>query len=235
LINALRTTFIPQNNKREYYITNGVDKDFQQSVFRAVKNMENFSSKSHKAVSKLQNVIILKNSDSFIPDSFSKTRNKLQTLAQDAYGFVSKSDNAIVINENNHLRKDCSFEGSLSEQASDTLTHEVGHLMDEEFSTSDSFKNAYLKDLKNIEKLQKEKQDILGENIDEMISYFKHYMEGVDFSDGIDEKDITREGLRENFAECFSTIADSSPSKVNSIFSSLFPNTMKETYRFVIQ
>ena len=228
-------TIKTRQGNTNYYITNGVKKDFQESIFESMNNLKNFSDKTKKAVSKIENVIILKDSDSAISGEFSSTKEKLDKYAKDAYGFVSRKDKAILINEHNHQRKDVSLEGDYADQAADTVTHEIGHLIDEELSTTDTFKNAYLKDLKNIENmLNAGVTEIGGHNLKEMLVYLKHYMEGADFSDGIDEKDITREGLRENFAECFSTIADNSPSEINNIYASLFQNTMKATYNFVI-
>jgi len=235
LLSISSETIKARQGNTNYYITNGVDRDFQESVFNSMNNLNNFSDKTRNAVSKIDNVIILKDSDSAISDEFSNTKEKLDKYATDAYGFVSRKDKAIVINEHNHQRKDVSLEGSYADQAADTVTHEIGHLIDEELSTTDTFKNAYLKDLKNIENmLNAGVTEIGGHDLRQMLVYLKHYMEGVDFSDGIDEKDITREGLRENFAECFSTIADTSPSEINGIYAALFPNTMQTTYNFVI-
>ena len=59
--------------------------------------------------------------------------------------------------------------------------------------------------------------------------YFKHYIEGVDFTDGISSKDITRRGARENFAESYSTIFDENPSEVNGIYASIFSNSRADT------
>ena len=228
------TVKIEKGNKN-FFVSNGVSDDFQKSVFESIENLSNFSDKTRQAVSKIDNVLILENSDSYIGDEFTKTKDKLDKYAVDAYGFVSRPDKTIVINEQNHNRKDVSLEGSHSDQAADTVTHEIGHLIDENLSTTDTFKNAYLTDLKNIEKMLKAGvTEIGGHNLKEMLVYLKHYMEGADFSDGINENDITREGLRENFAECFSTIVDIKPSKINDIYAALFPHTMKATYDFVI-
>ena len=170
-----------------------------------------------------------------MPEEFKKTETKFHKYAEDAYGFVSKADNAIVLVEKNHGRKNAALEGTIAEQAEDTFTHETGHLIDDEYSTTDAFKQAYLRDLKNIDGLLDDPNSkICGEDTLEMVNYLHHYMEGVNFQDGIDESDITREGLRENFAECFSTLADSHPTKINEIYAALFPNTMKTTLEFVI-
>ena len=58
------------------------------------------------------------------------------------------------------------------------------------------------------------------------LTYFKHYLEGTNFSDGIDEKDVTARGARENYAEAFSIINDSNDNQSNEIFKELFPNTV---------
>lgn len=215
-------------------VADSVSRNFSDNVLKTLENLSAFSSKTKKALSGLENIFILKNSDSPISDEFIRTRKKLQEYASDAYGFVCKPDKAIVINEGNHKRKDVSLEGSIETQASDTLSHEIGHLIDEEYSTSEEFKQAYLSDLEDIEERLNDKENKNLKNLQEMLFYLKHYMEGVDFSDGIDENDITREGLRENFAECFSTIVDKNPSEINGIFASLFPRTMKQTLNFVI-
>ena len=67
-----------------------------------------------------------------------------------------------------------------------------------------------------------------------MLYYLRHYVDGVNFEDGISEEDITRTGLRENFAECFSTIVDEHPSEINSIYSELFKNTMEQTRKLIV-
>ncbi len=235
MIDSLSYKTQPYVGSINFYVANGVDNGFKNSISDGIEAISNFSLKSKRALSELENVIILKNSASYIPDSFSKTKAKLDNCASDAYGFVSKNDKAIVINEDNHQRKDISLEGDIASQASDTLAHEIGHLIDEEYSTSLAFQNAYLEDLKNIEKkLSKDDEKIGNYSFKQMVEYLKHYMEGADFSDGIDEKDITREGLRENFAECFSVLADNNPSEINDIYASLFPNTMRETLSFMI-
>ncbi len=236
MINSIPTYEIPSTNGNiSYYVADGVDGSFENSIFNGINSVKNFSEKSKNAVSKLENIIVLNNSNSYIPEIFAKTKAKLDKYASDAYGFVSKQDKAIVINKQNHQRKDVSLEGDVTCQAQDTISHEIGHLIDEEYSTSEKFQRAYLKDLENIEeKLSNNEEKVGNRNLKEMLEYLKHYMEGADFSDGIDEKDITREGLRENFAECFSTLVDKNPSEINSIYASLFPNTMKETLNFVI-
>lgn len=216
------------------YVAGGVDNKFKNNVLGTLQSLSGFSSKTQRALSGVKNVIILKNSESPVPEEFQHTRQKLEKHAGDAYGFVCKSDSAIVINEQNHQRKDASLEGNIETQASDTLSHEVGHLIDEEYSTSKKFQQAYLADLKDIEKKLHDEEQSGSNGLGKMVSYLKHYMEGVDFSDGIDENDISREGLRENFAECFSTIADEHPSEINSIFASLFPRSMEQTLNFVI-
>ncbi len=235
-VNNITTTNYTSTPKlHNYYVASGVDKKFSDSISETLDYLGNFSDKTKDAVSELENVIISKNSESEIPEGFDKTEYKLHKYAEDAFGFVSKPDNAIVIIKNNHKRKIKELEGDINTQGADTVTHEVGHLLDNNFSTGEKFKNAYLKDLQNIaEQLKCEDAKICDTNLKEMVVYLKHYMEGVNFEDGIDESDITREGLRENFAECFSTIADLTPTKINEIYSALFPNTMEATREFVI-
>ncbi len=217
------------------YTANGVSGEFKSSVINTVEKMENYSPASKAAVDKLKNIIILKDTNSEIPKQFPQTNEKFHTYASDAYGFVSKSDNAIVLIEDNHKRKNAVLEGNTASQGADTFTHETGHLIDKELSTTEIFKSAYLKDLKNLEFALKEgNSTVYGENLQEMVNYLHHYIEGVNFEDGIDESDISREGLRENFAECFSTMSDSSPSKINLIFSALFPNTMNAAKKLTL-
>ncbi len=219
---------------KQSYVAEGVDTEFANSIFNSYENMRQYSPKVLQALAKIDNIIILKDKNSEIPDEFSKTNEKFQNCALDAFGFISRRDKAIVVVEDNHERKNAELEGSVLLQGEDTVTHEVGHLVDNELSSTDTFKQAYLADLKNIySMLQQDDAKVCGENVKEMMAYLKHYVEGVNFEDGIDESDITREGLRENFAECFSTIVDSNPAKINEIYSSLFPNTMKTTKEFI--
>ncbi|MBQ9246788.1 hypothetical protein IJ182_11050 [bacterium] len=223
-----------QISEQRAYIAAGVSEEFEKNIFQSIENLTKFSSASNQAISNFDNVIILKNADSDMPDSFTRTQEKLDKYARDAFGFVSKSERAIVLVEDNHKRKNTRLEGDVVSQGGDTITHEIGHLLDKEYSTTNEFKEAYLQDLKAIHSmLQDENAEVCGENLEEMIVYLKHYIEGVNFEDGIDETDITREGLRENFAECFSTLADSNPTKINEIYSTLFPHTMEVTRQFV--
>ena len=228
------STVLTPNGSVNFYAAEGVDKKFRENICETLQKLSIFSPSVQNALTNLENIIILKDSASYIPENFSATKTKLNQYASDAYGFVSKPDSAIVINEQNHQRKDVLLEGNVQTQASDTLSHEIGHLIDKEYSKSQSFQQAYLQDLKDIEEKLNKNRQVKSRDLKEMLVYLKHYMEGVDFSDGIDEKDITKEGLRENFAECFSTIVDENPSEINDIFVSLFPHTMKQTLDFVI-
>lgn len=233
--NFLLTSPISSKNCNiNVYVADGVDNKFKENTCDALKKISCFSPKAQRAVSHLKNVIVLKDSMSAVPAKFARTQHKLNKHGTDAYGFVCKPDRAIVINEHNHQRKDVALEGSIETQASDTLSHEIGHLLDKGHSSNPRFVNAYLKDLKNIEEKLKNGEKVHSRDVKDMVVYLKHYMEGVDFSDGIDRRDISREGLRENFAECFSTIVDENPSEINEIFKEMFPNTMKQTLNFVI-
>ena len=217
------------------YSSADVNSDFESSVFSCVDNLKSFSDTTKKALSNYDSIIILKNKKSDIPDDFSATEKKFVNYASDSYGFVSHNDKAIVIVEENHHRKDTRLEGNIIDQAADTFAHELGHVIDKELSTSAAFKNAYLRDLENIYILLDDPDTLIeGEKLRESLFYLKHYVDGVNFEDGISEEDITRTGLRENFAECFSTIVDMSPSKINKIFSTLFPNTMAQTMAFIV-
>ena len=150
--------------------------------------------------------------------------------AKDAYGFYSKKAKTFVFIESNHARKDKNLEGSVSEQGADTLTHEFGHLVGNKNSESQEFRSAYLADLKEIEaKLKENPNQKIGDSdmtYKEALVYFDHYIEGTDFSDGIDEKDVTARGARENYAEAFSIVNDQNENYSNEIFKELFPNTV---------
>ena len=208
---------------------------FNDNIFRTIDRIGQYSETTANAIDDFSNVIILKDKTSEIPEEYFSTAEKLDKYASDAYGFVSKDDSAIVIIQDNHQRKNVALEGNIEEQGADTIAHEIGHLVDDELSTTDSFKKAYLTDLKRIEKmLSTENASICGEDLKTTLIYLKHYMESVNFEDGISEDDITRTGLRENFAECFSTIMDENPTKINKIYSTLFQNTMAQTRALIV-
>ncbi len=222
-------------NKFTFSITNGVTDAFSESICDTVDMLSQYSDVTRGALSDLDNIIILKGKGSDIADEFSATEDKFQKYALDAYGFVSKDDDAIVIVEDNHYRKNANLEGNLENQGSDTIAHEIGHLVDDELSTTEEFQQAYLMDLQAIEELlQDPNAQINGHNLREIIFYLRHYVDGVNFEDGISEEDITRTGLRENFAECFSTIVDENPSEINEIYSTLFKNTMAQTQALIV-
>lgn len=156
---------------------------------------------------------------------------RLRGPASIAYGIYDRRDKAICIIQNNHKRKDVQYEGDIAAQGSDTLTHEFGHLIDKGYSASKKFRKAYKKDLKKFEKnLRKNPFDNVGNSdmtYEEARFYFKHYMEGAHFFNGINKKDVTRRGLREQWAECFSIAFDSSENEANEIHKELFGNSYK--------
>ena len=235
LLGSITSNNIFSQQKQNTFLSDGVTTDFANSVLVSASNLNNYSSVTQAAMEDLENIIILKDKDSAISDEFASTRDKFVNYASEAYGFVSRGDNAIVIVEDNHHRKNVELEGSLEEQAADTFSHEIGHIIDKELSTTEEFRKAFLKDLEVIHTmLINPNAQIEGENLRESLFYLKHYVEGVNFEDGISEEDITRTGLRENFAECFSTIVDTNPSKINKIFSTLFTNTMEQTRAFIV-
>ena len=235
LLGSITSNNIFSQQKQNTFLSDGVTTDFANSVLVSASNLNNYSSVTQAAMEDLENIIILKDKDSAISDEFASTRDKFINYASEAYGFVSRGDNAIVIVEDNHNRKNTELEGSLEEQAADTFSHEIGHIIDKELSTTEEFRKAFLKDLEVIHTmLINPNAQIEGENLRESLFYLKHYVEGVNFEDGISEEDITRTGLRENFAECFSTIVDTNPSKINKIFSTLFTNTMEQTRSFIV-
>lgn len=235
MINAVDNIANINNPKNIFNVSNGVTDAFSQSIFDTVDALGKYSDKTAEALNSVKNIIILEDKNSDISDNFQATEEKFHKHAQDAYGFVSKEDNAIVIVQDNHQRKDVSLEGSIEQQGADTFNHEIGHIIDKELSTTDEFKKAYLADLKVIEEmLEDENAQINGRDLRETLHYLKHYVDGVNFEDGISEEDITRTGLRENFAECFSTIVDENPSEINEIYSTLFKNTMAQTQALIV-
>lgn len=214
------------------FSSSDVGKKFQNSVFTELESIRSKYKKVNEALGTIDNVVVLKSANFSLPESFSATKKYIEDDAKDAYGFVSKEDKSLVIIEDNHKRKPEELEGSLYSQGQDTLSHEVGHLVGNNFSQTDSFKSAYCADLKNIEKMLSENTN--NAELKETLAYLKHYIEGVNFADGIDENDVTARGLKENFAECFSTVVDENPSKINEIYSKLFKNTMAVTKEFVV-
>ena len=235
MINAVDNIANINNPKNIFNVSNGVTDAFSQSIFSTVDSLGKYSDITADATNSVEHVIILENKNSDISDEFQATEDKFHKCALDAYGFVSKEDNAIVIVQDNHQRKDVSLEGSIEQQGADTFNHEIGHIIDKELSTTDEFKQAYLADLKVIEEmLEDENAQINGRDLRETLHYLKHYVDGVNFEDGISEEDITRTGLREIFAECFSTIVDENPSEINEIYSTLFKNTMAQTQALIV-
>ncbi len=233
MVNAINKT--ANINQFTFSITNGVTDAFSQGICDTVDMLSQYSDVTKGALSNLDNIIILESKNSDISDEFSATEDKFHKYALDAYGFVSKDDSAIVIVEDNHGRKDPRLEGCIKNQGADTAAHEIGHLIDNELSSTEEFKQAYLADLQAIdEMLQNPNAKINEHDLREMIFYLRHYVDGVNFEDGISEEDVTRTGLRENFAECFSTIVDEHPSEINDIYSTLFKNTMAQTQALIV-
>ncbi len=220
------------------FVSDGVDSGFADNVISQYAAL----AQNHDTV---KNVVILSAPDvsqvdeiKELDDSSKKAiKEYIEGSAVDAYGFYSKKSDSIVIIQSNHNRKDTKYEGSLSEQGADTMLHEYAHFIDKDISSSDDFKSAYYEDLKDIEKHMNENPDekIQGSDMtyrDAMV-YFDHYYEGADFSDGIDKSDVTRRGLRENFAEAYATVYDNKKSEVNDIYSALFPHTTDYVREFV--
>ena len=194
---------------------------------------------------KVSNVIVLSSPDVSEIEEIKELDDKTKAVitdyieggASDAYGFYSKKADSIIIIQSNHGRKETKYEGELAEQGADTMLHEYAHLLDTNISSSEAYKEAYYNDLKEIERHLKENPDekIAGSDMtyrDAMV-YFDHYYEGADFSDGITKDDVTRRGLRENFAESYATVCDNCESGVNAIYSELFPNSTAFVREFV--
>ncbi|MBR6163729.1 hypothetical protein IKQ26_07570 [bacterium] len=229
---------VTKSSETSVFVSDGVDSAFAENVISQYASL----AKNHDTLS---NVIILSSPDvkqveeiKELDDKTKATIKKyLSGAAQDAYGFYSRKSDSVVLIQSNHERKDTKYEGEIAEQGADTMLHEFAHLLDKNISMSEGFITAYYQDLKDIEKHLKENPDdvIPGSDMtykDAMV-YFDHYYEGADFSDGIDEADITRTGLRENFAESYATVYDNQKSKVNDIYSSLFPHTTDFVREFV--
>lgn len=220
------------------FVSDGVDSQFAQNVIEQYADL----SENNKKVS---NVIVLSSPDTKEVEEMEELDDKdkavitdyIKNGASDAYGFYSKKSDSIVIIQSNHNRKETKYEGELAEQGADTMLHEYAHLLDTNISSSDEYKEAYYNDLKALEKQLKENPDakIAGSDMTykEAMVYFDHYYEGADFSDGIDKSDVTRRGLRENFAESYATVKDNKQSEVNEIYSALFPNTTEFVREYV--
>lgn len=220
----------PYSNTSNIFVDRNVDTDFANNVIRQYQNLCQFSNGS-----KAKKLVILKSIEDIekIKGEYEALAKYLEGDASIAYGIFSKQDDAICIIQDNHQRKDTKYEGDITQQGSDTLTHEFAHLLDEDYSETSFFRSAYLEDLEEFEKnlAQNPNKKIGTSDMTylEAKEYFKHYIEGSDFSDGIDSKDITRRGARENFAESFSTIFDDNPSEVNEIYASIFSNSISAT------
>lgn len=220
------------------FVSDGVDSDFAENAISQYASM----AQNHDIV---DNVIILSTPDTAQIDEIKELddttkdviKKQINGGASDAYGFYSKKSDSIVLIQSNHGRKDTNYEGSIAEQGADTMLHEYAHLIDKDISSSADYKKAYFNDLKDIEKQLNENPDALIPGSDmtyrDAMVYFDHYYEGADFSDGIDKSDVTRRGLRENFAESYATVYDNKESKVNEIYASLFPHTTDYVREFV--
>lgn len=217
-----------QNISTKIYVDKKVDENFAKNIIAQYEKLSSIFSEDG-----VRNIIILnKPSDIKKMEGEHKKISKfLQGKGKIAFGLHTKKDDTICIVQSNHKRKDEDYEGDIDVQGSDTLTHEFGHCIDSKHSRSEKFKSAFLADLLEFERnlLVNPKDKIDGSDMTykQAKDYFKHYLEDVDFSDGIDRRDITRAGLRENFAESFSVLFDSSESEVNDIYSSIFLNSIQ--------
>ncbi|MBR3604607.1 MAG: hypothetical protein IKL52_01095 [Candidatus Gastranaerophilales bacterium] len=220
----------PYLNTSRVFVCKDVDTNFANNVIRQYQNLCQFSSGE-----KAKKLIILKDIKDVekIKEEYQALAQYLEGDASIAYGIYSKKDDAICIIQDNHKRKEEKYEGNIAEQGADTLTHEFAHLLDDGLSQTSHFENAFLEDLKELEKnLTQNPYAKIGKSDMSYLDakeYFKHYIEGVDFTDGISSKDITKRGARENFAESYSTIFDENPSEVNGIYASIFSNSINAT------
>ena len=217
-----------QNKSTKIYVDKKVDEEFANNIISQYEKLSNIFEDSG-----VRNILILNKPSDIkkMADEHRKISRFLQGKGKIAFGLHTKKDDTICIVQSNHKRKDEDYEGDFDVQGADTLTHEFGHSLDTKYSRCEKFKTAFLADLLELERnlLVNPKEKIEGTHMTykEAKEYFKHYLEDVDFSDGVDKRDITRAGLRENFAETFSILFDSSESAVNDIYSSIFANSIE--------
>lgn len=230
-----RSTVKTPNFSTNLYVSKDTSVDFAKNIKEKFEELATIYD-----VNEIKNIVVLNEADAEAIENLTGIEQSDKDLlmdyvsddAKDAYGFYSKKAQSFVFIEKNHERKNKSLEGDIAEQGADTLAHEFGHLFGNEKSKEEDFRNAYLKDLKNLEKQLNENPDKkIGKSdmsYQEAIRYFDHYMEDVDFSDGIDENDITITGAKENYAEAFSILNDSFDNDSNDIFAEIFSNTIEE-------
>ena len=232
------STIKTPNFSTNVFIEKSATKEFAKNIQDKFKELSTIYD-----VGKVKNIVILSEADAQTIKNLAGIDAEDKELlmdyvnddAKDAYGFYSKKAQSFVFIEKNHERKDKSLEGSIGEQGADTLTHEFGHLFGNEKSKEADFRMAYLNDLQDIqEQLEKNPNAKIGDSdmtYKEALKYFEHYMEGVDFSDGIDAKDITTTGAKENYAEAFSVLNDGFENESNFIFAELFSNSMDQVLK----
>lgn len=217
-----------QNKSTRIYVDKKVDEEFANNI---ISQYEKLSSIFNDGT--VKNILILNKPSDIkkMAEEHRKISRFLQGKGKIAFGLHTKKDDTICIIQSNHKRKDKDYEGDFDTQGADTLTHEFGHSVDNRYSRSEDFKTAFLADLLEFERnlLVNPNEKIEGSDMTykEAKEYFKHYLEDVDFSNGIDKRDLSREGLRENFAESFSIAFDSSKSEVNDIYTSIFSNSVE--------
>lgn len=227
---------ISGTNNMNIFVDSEVNKDFANNTIKQYGLLLQNSSANVQP----KKLVILKNAEnaSKLNGLGEASQTNFEGDSKIAYGLYDKKADTIFILEDNHQRKDTSLEGDITSQGADTLTHEFGHLLDLGVSSSEAFKSAYKKDLENIfASLNDNPDNKIGNSdmtIKDGIEYFKHYLEGADFTDGIDESDITKRGLRENFAESFSIIFDGEKSEVNEIYGELFKNSINAVQKVFI-
>lgn len=234
----LSSTINTPNFATNLYVSKDANTDFAKNIKEKFEELSTIYD-----VNEVKNIVVLKEADAeaianlagISKDEKALLMDYVNGDAKDAYGFYSKKAQSFVFIEKNHERKDESLEGSIEEQGADTLAHEFGHLFGNEKSKEEDFRNAYLKDLQALAKqLEKNPNKKIGNSnmsYKEAIEYFDHYLEGVDFADGIDQEDITVTGAKENYAEAFSILNDSFDNESNNIFAELFSNTMEEVLK----
>lgn len=160
----------------------------------------------------IDSIYVLNNKQNIDKTNLSESTKEMGGTS-DYAGFYNVNSDSIVLKE---------VFGDFGEMEKFNLAHEIGHSLDYadldgngqvdpyevfesnfgNFSGTDTYKQAYLEDLKNI--ATKKDSLFFGiTNSAELLlqkDVIDYATQGADFSDGIDEKDITSLGLEENLA-----------------------------------
>jgi hypothetical protein len=131
----------PYLNTSQIYVDKDVDTDFANNVIEQYQSLCQFSNGE-----KAKKLVILEDVKDIekIEEEYQALAQYLKGDASIAYGIYSKKDDAICIIQNNHQRKEKEYEGDITQQGADTLTHEFAHLLDEGLSQTSLFESAFL-------------------------------------------------------------------------------------------